>query len=111
MGLFSKNKDSLPYKIKLVERIDYVAGSKEAQDDLRRLEQRRQEFIEEAKLQLVEESNKKIMMISKWGDLMTEDEKQMIIEKITQNPFLNIDKDIKIPYSNIRRAIRRAHAY
>ena len=107
MSLFGK-KNKLPYKIKLVERIQYMAGS---EAERQQLEERKQEFIEEAKQQLVETSNKKIMAISKWGDLMTEDEKQMISEKITQNPFLNIDNDIKIPYYNIRKAIRRAHAY
>lgn len=107
MSLFSK-KDKLPYKIKLVERIQYVAGSERERQEL---ETRKQEFIEEAKIQLVEQSNKKIMAMSKWGDFMTEQEKIIISEKIKQNPFIDIDKDIKIPYYNIRRAIRRAHAY
>ena len=107
MSLFSK-KDKLPYKIKLVERIQYLAGSEAERQEL---EARKQEFIEEAKLQLVETANKKIMAMSKWGELMTESEKEMISEKIKQNPFIDIDKDIKIPYYNIRKAIRRAHAY
>ena len=107
MSLFSK-KDKLPYKIKLVERIQYLAGSEVERQEL---EARKQEFIEEAKLQLVEESNKKIMLMSKWGDVLTEEEKQMISEKIKKNPFIDIDKDVKIPYYNIRKAIRRAHAY
>lgn len=106
MSLFSKNK--LPYKIKLVERIQYIAGSEAEREEL---EARKQEFIEEAKLQLVEESNKKIMLMSKWGDLMTEQEKETVSQKIKKNPFIDIDKDIKIPYYNIRKAIRRAHAY
>ena len=107
MSLFSK-KDKLPYKIKLVERIQYLAGS---EVERQKLEARKQEFIEEAKLQLVETANKKIMTMSKWGGIMTESEKEIITEKIKQNPFIDIDKDIKIPYYNIRKAIRRAHAY
>ena len=107
MSFFSK-KDKLPYKIKLVERIQYLAGS---EVERQKLEARKQEFIEEAKLQLVETANKKIMTMSKWGGIMTESEKEIITEKIKQNPFIDIDKDIKIPYYNIRKAIRRAHAY
>ena len=107
MSFFSK-KDKLPYKIKLVERIQYIAGS---EVERQKLEARKQEFIEEAKLQLVETANKKIMTMSKWGGIMTESEKEIITEKIKQNPFIDIDKDIKIPYYNIRKAIRRAHAY
>jgi len=107
MSLFSK-KDKLPYKIKLVERIQYLAGS---QEDLAKLESRKQEFIEEAKVQLVEQANHKLVQISKYNDVLTENEKSQLIQKIKDNPFFDIDKDLKIPYTNIRRAIRRAHAY
>lgn len=107
MSLFSK-KDKLPYKIKLVERIQYLAGSEQ---DLQKLEARKQEFIEEAKVQLVEQSNQKLLQISKWADYLTEQEKQKISQKIKDNPFIDIDNDFKIPYYNIRQAIRRAHAY
>jgi len=107
MSLFSK-KDKLPYKIKLVERIQYLAGSEQ---DLQKLEARKQEFIEEAKVQLVEQSNQKLLQISKWADYLTEQEKQKISQKIKDNPFIDIDNDLKIPYYNIRQAIRRAHAY
>ena len=107
MSLFSK-KDKLPYKIKLVERIQYLAGSDQ---DLQKLEQRKQEFIEEAKLQLVEQANQKLIQISKYADVLTFSEKQKLTQKIKDNPFFDIDKDLQIPYINIRRAIRRAHAY
>ena len=107
MSLFSK-KDKLPYKIKLVERIQYLAGSEQ---DLQKLEARKQEFIEEAKVQLVEQSNQKLLQISKWADYLTEQEIQKISQKIKDNPFIDIDNDFKIPYYNIRQAIRRAHAY
>ena len=107
MGLFSK-KDKLPYKIKLVERIQYLAGSEE---DLKKLEQRKNEFIEEAKLQLVEQANQKLLAVSKYSKLLTDEEKQILAQKIKNNPFFDIDKDLKIPYINIRTAIRRAHAY
>jgi len=107
MSLFSK-KDKLPYKIKLVERIQYLAGSEQ---DLQKLEARKQEFIEEAKVQLVEQSSQKLLQISKWGEYLTEQEKQKISQKIKDNPFIDIDNDFKIPYYNIRQAIRRAHAY
>ena len=107
MSLFSK-KDKLPYKIKLVERIQYLAGSEQ---DLQKLEARKQEFIEEAKVQLVEQSNQKLLQISKWADYLTEQEKQKISQMINDNPFIDIDNDLKIPYYNIRQAIRRAHAY
>ena len=107
MSLFSK-KDKLPYKIKLVERIKYVAGSGQ---DLQKLEQRKQEFIEEAKVQLVEQAQEKLLQLSKWGDYLTASEKEKIGIQIKNNPFLDVDKDLKIPYINIRRAIRRAHAY
>ena len=107
MSLFSK-KDKLPYKIKLVERIQYLAGSEQ---DLQKLEQRKQEFIEEAKLQLVEQANQKLLQISEWGDYLTLKEKEIITQKIKDNPFIDVDNNFKIPYINIRRAIRRAHAY
>ena len=107
MGLFSK-KDKLPYKIKLVERIQYLAGSEE---DLKKLEQRKNEFIEEAKLQLVEQTNQKLLAVSKYSKLLTDEEKQILTQKIKNNPFFDIDKDLQIPYINIRTAIRRAHAY
>jgi len=107
MSLFSK-KDKLPYKIKLVERIQYLAGSEQ---DLQKLEQRKQDFIEEAKVQLVEQATKKKLMIKEWGEYLTDKEKEIIIKTIDDNPFFDVDKDFKIPYYNIRRAIRRAHAY
>ena len=107
MGLFSK-KDKLPYKIKLVERIQYLAGSEE---DMKKLEQRKDEFIEEAKLQLVEQTNQKLLAVSKYSKLLTDEEKQILTQKIKNNPFFDIDKDLQIPYINIRTAIRRAHAY
>lgn len=107
MGLFSK-KSKPPYKVKLVERIQYLAGS---EADLKRLEDRKQEFIEEAKLQLVEQTNKKILELSKYSDVLTNSEKQLLLAKIKDNPFFDIDKDLQIPYTNIRQAIRRAHAY
>ena len=107
MSLFGK-KNKLPYKIKLVERIQYLAGS---QEDLAKLESRKQEFIEEAKVQLVEQANQKLVQISKYNDVLTENEKSQLIQKIKDNPFFDIDKDLQIPYTNIRRAIRRAHAY
>ena len=107
MSLFSK-KDKLPYKIKLVERIQYLTGSEQ---DLAKLESRKQEFIEEAKIQLVEQSNQKLLELSKWGEYLTLDEKELISQKIKDNPFIDVDKDFKIPYYNIRQAIRRAHAY
>ena len=107
MSLFSK-KDKLPYKIKLVERIQYLAGSEQ---DLQKLEQRKQDFIEEAKVQLVEQANQKLLQISEWGDYLTLKEKEIITQKIKDNPFIDVDNNFKIPYINIRRAIRRAHAY
>ena len=107
MGLFSK-KNKLPYKIKLVERIQYIAGSEQ---DLQKLEQRKQEFIAEAKLQLVEQSNQNLIEVGKHADVLTFSEKQKLTQKIKDNPFFDIDKDLQIPYINIRRAIRRAHAY
>lgn len=107
MSLFSK-KDKLPYKIKLVERIQYITGT---DADIKKLESRKQEFIEEAKLQLVEQSHKKLLQISKWGDYLTAEEKEKITEQVKNNPFLDVDNDLKIPYINIRQAIRRAHAY
>ena len=107
MSLFSK-KNKLPYKIKLVERIQYLASSEQ---DLQKLEQRKQEFIEEAKLQLVEQANQKLLQISEWGDYLTLKEKEIITQKIKDNPFIDVDNNFKIPYINIRRAIRRAHAY
>ena len=110
MGLFSK-KDEVPYKVKLVERIQYVGGSEKAQQDLQQLEQRKQEFIEEAKKQLVKISQDKIFSMQKFDGLLTDYEKKEIIKNIETNPFLNIDNDVVIPYINIRQAIRRAHAY
>ena len=107
MGLFSK-KDKLPYKIKLVERIQYLAGSEE---DMKKLEQRKDEFIEEAKLKLFEQANQKLLAVSKYSKLLTDEEKQILTQKIKNNPFFDIDKDLQIPYINIRTAIRRAHAY
>jgi hypothetical protein len=107
MSLFSK-KDKAPYKIKLVERIQYLAGSEK---DLEKLEQRKSQFIEEAKIQLVEQSNQKLMLVSKYSKWLLEKEKQMLITKIKDNPFFDIDKDLEIPYYNIRKAIGRAHAY
>ena len=110
MGLFSK-KDAVPYKVKLVERIQYVGGSAEAQQDLQRLEERKHEFIEQAKKQLVQISQDKIFSLQKFNGLVTDQEKKEIIKNIETNPFLNIDNDVVIPYINIRQAIRRAHAY
>ena len=110
MSLFSK-KDKLPYKIKLVERIQYLAGSAEAQEDLRKLEKRKKEFIEEAKVQLVELSNKRLVELNKYSNILTIEEKKLLSETIEHNPFFDIDKNLKIPYYNIRKAIRRAHAY
>jgi len=107
MGLFSK-KSKLPYKVKLVERIQYLAGS---EADLQKLEERKKEFIEEAKLQLVEQANQKVLLINKYSNILTVEEKKKLVEKIKNNPFFNIDKDLQIPYINIRKAIRRAHAY
>lgn len=110
MSLFSK-KDKLPYKIKLVERIQYLAGSAEAQEDLRKLEERKNEFIEEAKTQLIEQSQKKIALLTRYKTMLTEKEKDLLVQTIKNNPFFDIDKDLQIPYINIRKAIRRAHAY
>ena len=107
MGLFSK-KSTIPYKVKLVERIQYLAGSEE---DLKRLEKRKQDFIEEAKQQLVHQSQQKIVQVSKYSNILTQSEKDKIVQKIDNNPFFDIDNDLKIPYINIRQAIRRAHAY
>jgi len=107
MGLFSK-KSKLPYKVKLVERIQYLAGS---EADLQKLEERKKEFIEEAKLQLVEQANQKVLLVNKYSNILTVEEKKKLVEKIKNNPFFNIDKDLQIPYINIRKAIRRAHAY
>ena len=110
MSFFSrdKHKDKLPYKVKLVERIQYVSNTEKS---LEKLEQRREEFIKEAKVQLVEQANEKIIQVSKLADVLTVHEKHRLIQKIKDNPFFDIDKDLQIPYSNIRRAIRRANAY
>ena len=107
MSLFSK-KNKLPYKIKLVERVQYLTGT---ENEIKKLEKRKQEFIEEAKLQLVEQANKKILQVSKDADVLTVQEKEQLIQKIKDNPFFSIDNDLRIPYYNIRKAIRRAHAY
>lgn len=107
MGLFS-NKNKLPYKIKLVERIQYMAGSEQ---DLKKLESRKQEFIEEAKQQLVELASQRLVELNKYSNVLTTIEKKLLSETIENNPFFDIDKDLKIPYYNIRKAIRRAHAY
>lgn len=110
MKLFSR-KNKAPYKIKLVERIQYVGGSEKAQQDLQRLEERKQEFIEEAKKQLIKQSQDKIYDLKQFDGLLTDKEKNDIISNIEINPFIDVDKDIVIPYINIRQAIRRAHAY
>lgn len=107
MSLFS-NKNKLPYKIKLVERIQYLSGS---EDDLKKLESRKNEFIEEAKVQLVEQANQKLILVQEWSDYLTEEEKKVVVQRVKDNPFIDVDKDLKIPYYNIRKAIRRAHAY
>lgn len=110
MGLFSK-KDEIPYKIKLVERIQYVGGSEEAQQQLQQLEAHKQQLMDEAKQQLVEQSRTtlKILQSSMLDKLLTAQEKQNITEMIKHDPYIDLDK-LAVPYYNIRKAIRRAHA-
>jgi len=122
------NKD---YTIKIVERVEYrsleqkefdqkvaqveknLAQQKATLDyNKRKFEQEKAELINEAKRELLETSKQTLEKLeqSQVNTLITEKEKENMIQSIQHDPYIDLDK-LNIPYYNIRKAIRRAHAY
>lgn len=118
MRFFKKNNP--PYRTKIVERIEYRSIEerdldqriKEFKTQKDNFDKQKQNLINEAKQQLLDTSKKTYekFLATEFDTFITDQERKNFAQMIMHDPYIDLDK-LNIPYYNIRKAIRRAHAH
>jgi hypothetical protein len=146
----TEDKDTgvLPYKIKLIEKMEYRSLEQKNLDDKikqfehyktsvkedvqkeknklladvekekskleyekRKFAKEKESLIQQARSQLLEQGQKTLAKLkeTQMDLLLYPQEKEEIKKQIAHDPYLDLDT-VNIPYYNIRKAIRKAHA-
>lgn len=90
----------------------YADEREKLDQDKKNFQQEKHNLINEAKQQLLDTSKKTYekLLATEFDTLITDQERENFAEMIKHDPYIDLDK-LEVPYYNIRKALRRAHAY
>ena len=113
-------KKTKQYQTKIIERIEYRSIEqrdldqriKEFEKQKHKFDKQKENLINEAKQQLLDTSKKTYekLLATEFDTFINVQERENFVQMIKHDPYIDLDK-LEVPYYNIRKAIRRAHAY